>query len=33
MPEGKFEAVIVAMTHKKFKDMQLQSKIVYSIKL
>jgi UDP-N-acetyl-D-galactosamine dehydrogenase len=32
MPEGKFEAVVVAVAHKEFENIELKSEVVYSIK-
>jgi UDP-N-acetyl-D-galactosamine dehydrogenase len=32
MPDGKFEAVIVAVAHEEFKTLRVNSEIVYTIK-
>jgi UDP-N-acetyl-D-galactosamine dehydrogenase len=32
MPEGKFEAIVMAVAHKEFENLELKSEIVYSIK-
>jgi UDP-N-acetyl-D-galactosamine dehydrogenase len=32
MPEGKFEAAVVAVLHKEFENIQVDSRIVYTVK-
>jgi UDP-N-acetyl-D-galactosamine dehydrogenase len=33
MPDGKFEAVVIAVAHKEFRDVKVKSEVVYSVKV